>query len=407
MTKKRTYKSRREASRATNIPESTLRNRESQNGKVTETGSGPAKIVSLITDTIRTKEQYCELLGLDPALYQAEVTKWDMGSRCRSRDEIEVVQLFRVKLSPISSAVARVAVSDLIGRLSAKSEPVPRRKFRESPRAVEIALADLHLGMRCIAPASATNYDSDLAESLATTAVQAIVQSAERGGSIGRIVFVLGNDWLHADGVFHTTTKGTAQPEMDSWHDAFSRSCRLAISLIQSLSHTAPVDVLQVPGNHDRQSSFCLGLVADAWFRQNKNVTVEASSHPRKYWQWGNCLIGFDHGHSVKPNRLASVMANECERFLPGSWGQSIHGQRQFHLCDQHRIGSGRPIIMEEQGVSVEFLPSIVASNEWHEINGYNNGFRAAAGFVWNQHCQESRHLFPYSELVRLAGRKK
>ena len=78
--------------------------------------------------------------------------------------------------------------------------------------------------------------------------------------------------------------------------------------------------------------------------------------------------------------RLPGLMANEC----PEDWAETKHGYREWHLGDQHRKGTGKPSFMEEQGVSVEYLPGLVAPNEWHKLKAFNWQKRAGTAFVWD-----------------------
>ena len=71
-------------------------------------------------------------------------------------------------------------------------------------------------------------------------------------------------------------------------------------------------------------------------------------------------------------------MANECK----DAWSQTVY--REWHCGDQHRKGSGKPMMFEEQGVSVEFLPGLTPPNEWHRIHSYNWQKRAGMAFVWD-----------------------
>jgi hypothetical protein len=90
-------------------------------------------------------------------------------------------------------------------------------------------------------------------------------------------------------------------------------------------------------------------------------------------------LIGFEHGHSIRNVvRLAALMANECRN----DWAETSY--REWHLGDQHRKGSAKPAMLEEQGVSVEYLPGLTPPNEWHRLKSYNWQKRAGMAFVWD-----------------------
>ena len=136
--------------------------------------------------------------------------------------------------------------------------------------------------------------------------------------------------------------------------------------------------IYEIPGNHSRMADFTLAHLLRAYFRHDKNIHVDATSSPYKFHRFGVNLIGYEHGHSVGTIRLAAIMANECRK----DWSETEY--REFHLGDQHRKGSAKPSSFEEQGVSVEYIPSIVAPNEWHRLKGFNHQKRGAMAFVYD-----------------------
>ena len=143
-----------------------------------------------------------------------------------------------------------------------------------------------------------------------------------------------------------------------------------------------------VAGNHARQSEYTLGRFLSAYYRNDKNVTIDASASPYKFEHYGVNLIGFEHGHSIKQQvRLAALMANECR----DAWAQTVY--REWHLGDQHRKGSSKPSVHEEQGVSVEFLPGLVMPNEWHRLKSFNWQKRMGMAFIWDKEAGPTMRL--------------
>jgi hypothetical protein len=283
----------------------------------------------------------------------------------------------------------KAVAEDLIAELRGASPVVPAihsfsRDNGKPRRMLEISVMDPHIGLYCFPPGADAYYDIDLAEKLYMWAVKELSIIGAGYGDIEEILFPIGNDFLHGEmmavdgkGV-HATSAGTPQPEMISWHEVYKRGAAIMRQAITYLSHIAPVTVLQVPGNHDRYGSYTFGILMDAYFENNENVTVDCSPSPYKFKHYGVNLIGFEHGHSVSQIRLAALMANECSDV----WNQTKY--REWHLGDQHRKGSAKPSVLEEQGVSVEFLPSITAPNEWHRLKSFNWQKRGAMGWLWD-----------------------
>jgi hypothetical protein len=283
----------------------------------------------------------------------------------------------------------RSVAEALINELKGVSPVVPAIHPFEQPegtprRMLEISIMDPHIGLYCFTPGADAYYDFDLAEKLYLWAVKELSIIGAGYGEVEEILFPIGNDFIHAEmmslggkGV-HATAGGTPQPEMISWHETYMRGAAIMRKAIMYLSHIAPVTVLQIPGNHDRYSSYTMGMLMDAYFENNKNVNVDCSASPYKFKRYGTNLIGFEHGHSVAQIRLAALMANE----RPTDWAETKY--REWHLGDQHRKGSAKPSVLEEQGVSVEFLPSITAPNEWHRLKTFNWQKRGAMAWLWD-----------------------
>jgi hypothetical protein len=255
-------------------------------------------------------------------------------------------------------------------------------KNEHAGRVLEISIADPHYGMRCFAGPSGENWSPEDAEHAWWQAYEHLTHrgAALSGQTLSDCVLVFGNDFLHADNVFHTTTQGTGQPEMDSWHEMVRRGKRLLIETVaRAAGEFRNVYVLFIPGNHARQTEYMLGLIVEEAFKGVPRVTVNADPSPYKFMRFGCNLIGYDHGHSINPTRLGGLMAEERKQ----DWAETTY--REWHLGDQHRKGVSRPT-MEEMGVSIEYLPSLIPHNEWHKIKGFSHQKRAACGFVYDEH---------------------
>lgn len=255
-------------------------------------------------------------------------------------------------------------------------------------KALEVDFPDVHLGLRCFTPASDVGYSPEEAVALVRSARDTLLQKAcDKFGPFEEILWFFGHDWIHCDNLQHTTTQGTAQPESDAYQTIYRTGFDLAVETVNVLKEVAPVKALVIPGNHDRTSCMTMGVAMEAYFHNDENVSIDASTSPYKFWKYGVNLVGSDHGHSLKANQLASVMAAETR-----STGWADAEYCEWHLGDQHRSGQGTPIKMEEQSVSIEYLPGLTAPNEWHRLKGFNHQKRCASGFIWDYETgQEAR----------------
>ena len=297
-------------------------------------------------------------------------------------DEPKTFTNWHIKLRRKSPAVRSLEL--LLEKIAAAQPFLPAVKRPRIPkvaprRELEISILDPHLGLRCYQPGSDHVWDIATCRRMVMTMIDQLLAGAKCYGPFEKIVLPWGNDFLHADNVFGTTTAGTIQPEAEAWQHVYVEAETLAIAMVERLKQEAPVEIIVIPGNHDRQSVFTLGRLLAAYYRHDQDIVVDASASPYKFHEYGVNLIGLDHGHSIRQTlRLASLMANEC----PQAWSRTVY--REWHLGDQHRKGSAKPTMMEEQGVSVEYLPGLTAPNEWHRLKGYNHQKRAGMAFVWD-----------------------
>jgi hypothetical protein len=268
-----------------------------------------------------------------------------------------------------------------IGKASPVVKPTKYPQSTGHRRMLEISIMDPHFGMHAFKGESDQDWNLEMTGAAWLWAIESLVEAARMYGPFEYILFPFGNDYLHAEifpapkGNTHGTAGGTLQPEMDAWHHSIVYGERLAIEGIDVMASEAPVRVLQIPGNHDRYSAFNIGRVLNAWYRNDANVSVNAEPDPYKFDQFGTNLIGFEHGHSVAAIRLAALMANEW----PEAWAATRY--HEWHRGDQHRKGGGTPVQFEEQGVSIEHLPSLVPANGWHRLKGFNWQKRGAFAY--------------------------
>jgi hypothetical protein len=353
--------------------------------KVNIQEKGAVTEIEYLGEQIHTYEELLLKSGIDLTLFEVErviTNVWEQAGG-KSNGGIYKTGLRQIKVILRRKRDEKVAIEKLLDRLS-KHGPVqlrakyPKGRATKTRRALEVSLMDPHLGMLCFKGESDHAWDLNQCSQLCMWTVDRLLERAAQYGAFEEIVFPFGNDFMHHDNLMHTTTKGTLQPEGVSYFTVYEKAIELGIAIVEKLAQVAPVRVIQISGNHDQVSAFSLGHVLRAYYRQNANVNVVVDPSPYKFWHYGVNLVGFDHGHHVKPIRLAGLMAHEAKE----QWAKTCF--REWHLGDQHRKGSGSPVIMEEQGVSVEYLPSLTPPNAWHRLKAFNWQQRGAMAFVWD-----------------------
>ena len=229
----------------------------------------------------------------------------------------------------------------------------PSKQYRNKKDImVEVSIPDFHLGKDSIKiEDQVTLYDDCINK----------IKESIKYSNCNKILFPIGNDFFNSDNLQYTTTKGTPQFDTVQWQESFRIGVQLIVKTVNSLLEIAPVDIIVVQGNHDYQKSWYLGEIIEAYFTNNNNVTVNNDiNEPRKYYKYGNTLLGFTHGDSNRPNDLPLLMAVE----KPIEFSQTT--TREWHIGHLHKHMHD-----EYNGVGVKVLPSLCGQDEWHKKQGY------------------------------------
>jgi len=353
-------------------------------------GAGTSVITTRSLD-VKTIEDALQIAEVDRDIWEVErskVNSWEVtiGKRSTGTGQPETYTNFQVTVWLRRIAGPTLALKNLVDKIEAASPVVPAIKYNRKKiakpvkRELEISLSDIHLGLRAFAGDSDVDWNLFDAEAMTMEILEELIRLAEPYGPFDRVIFPFGNDFLHCDNVYSTTTSGTVQPEADAWKQTLLRGELLALAMIERCKKVAPVKVISVPGNHAMHTEISMSRMLAAYYHNDQNVEVDAGFSSFKFHSFGLNLIGFEHGHSIRQTlRLAGLMANSCRQ----QWEKARYCE--WHLGDQHRKGSGRPSAMAEQGVSVEFLPSLCPANSWHKIHAFNFQKRAGMAFIWDK----------------------
>lgn len=281
------------------------------------------------------------------------------------------------------SAKKQESIEDIINSFREKADkyspvyPNVIIKDKEDGTLLEPSIPDLHLGQLSWGKETGRqNYDVKIAYSLLIDAVEYIIEHT-RQFNVDRIVFPIGNDYFNVNSALNTTFAGTPQDEDCRWQKSFTYGLEMAVEAIDRLQAVAPVDVKIIPGNHDYEKSFYLGEVLRAWYRKCNNVNIDNSPITKKYYSYGNTLIGYTHGNKIKADKLPLIMATD----VPDLWSKSKY--REYHVAHFHHK-------MEDEfrQVRVITLPSLVPISAWAANAGYDHLREAVANIYDKQRGQ-------------------
>lgn len=230
--------------------------------------------------------------------------------------------------------------------------------------------ADIHIGKLATSFETGEDYNSQIAVQRVLEGVKGIIQKAS-GFNIDKVLFIGGNDILHIDTPKRTTTSGTPQDTDGMWYESFLIAKQLYIDVIELLMQIADVHFVFNPSNHDYTNGFFLADVIQSWFRNSPNITFDCSIAHRKYFLYGQNLIGTTHGDGAKPQDLPLLMAQES----PKNWADTKHRYVYSHHL-HHKISK------DYIGVTVESLRSPSGTDSWHHRNAYQHATKAVEGFI-------------------------
>lgn len=257
-------------------------------------------------------------------------------------------------------------------------ETMPHRKDASKNQLVEISFPDLHIGKLAWDKETGEDYDITIAVQRCKEAVDELISRLDTS-KVERILLPLGNDLISVDNKMGTTTMGTPQSADGRFGKMFRTTKELVIDTITKLNYIAPVDVLIVPGNHDESTMFTLGEVLEAWYKDDKNVTVNNSPKLRKYYQYGRCMLMLTHGDKEKHSELGLIAAHEEAKM----WGDTKY--REVHLGHFHKSKSTQYTTGDEfPGFKIRILPSLSGADAWHYAQGYLSA-KGAKAFVWDK----------------------
>tara|TARA_B100001059_G_scaffold74521_1_gene72100 strand:- start:66 stop:1157 length:1092 start_codon:yes stop_codon:yes gene_type:complete len=250
--------------------------------------------------------------------------------------------------------------------------------------------ADIHIGKYANELETGEQYDCETAVLRVLEGIEGLIQKS-KGFDIDRVLFCVGNDVLHIDNVYNTTTKGTHQDTDGKWWEHYEIALMLYVKCIETLRQIAPVDVIHSMSNHDYQSGFHLAHTLKSWFRKTDDISFDITVANRKYYNYGNNLIGLEHGDGAKMDKLPLLMAQE----KPEMWSKSKFRYWYLHHI-HHKVKHKWLDAKDYIGVTVEYMRSPSSADSWHSRKGFCGAYKACEAFVHDKESGQVARLTHY-----------
>jgi hypothetical protein len=261
--------------------------------------------------------------------------------------------------------------------------PELKRTANKDAKLLVIDPADVHIGKLADSFETGKSYNSQIAVNRVKEGVKGILGECS-GFKIDKILFVGGNDILHTDTPKRTTTSGTPQDTDGMWYRNFLMAKDLYIDVLETLLSVADVHFVFNPSNHDYTNGFFLANVIETYFKDCKNITFDCSIAHRKYFRYGNNIIGTTHGDGAKHDKLPLLMAAETKYY-------SECTKRYIYIHHiHHKMSKDYP------GVTIESLRSPSEADSWHHRNGYEHSPVALEAFIHHKKHGQTTRLTHY-----------
>lgn len=227
-----------------------------------------------------------------------------------------------------------------------------------------VPLADWHVGMFSWHRETGTNWDLKIAEEVLGAGIDGLIS---RTPPSGECVILGGGDLLHSDNNRNETANSGNALDVDGrYQKVLMVACRLIVRTIDAaLKRHRRVTVRILPGNHDEHSSVAVAYFLLAWYRNEPRITVDTDPSLFFWKRFGLVMLGATHGHTVKIEKMASIMAHRRAEDWGATKYRFVHGFHWHH---------SRKMVSEGEGVISEIHQAPIPQDAWHFGSGFISG---------------------------------
>ena len=234
-----------------------------------------------------------------------------------------------------------------------------------------LSIQDLHFGKE----------DNSLIVEEFENAIITLVSRSYMSHKMDKIVYVVGGDLLNMDTFSGTTTSGTPLDNSARAHEAYTQAFdALYWSINYIKQFCTALEVVYIPGNHDRLSSYHMAHALSKCF-PTKDIVFNVDYSERKVVVYGHNFFAFEHGDVTKKN-TPIVYATEFAK----QWGNTLY--RTCYTGHFHSKKTTEYVTENEHtGFSIKHLPSLCSTDYWHYHNKFVGAKRQA---IMEVHDKES-----------------
>jgi len=372
--------------------------------------TGTAKSILYVPNEPKDFESHAELFNMDLDKWSVVTVQTNQWQGWAMNDgKPAIVDLYQIKVT-WKCRPGIETLKSVVDRVVARKAPTVKKSLTvqaEGRGVLALNIPDLHLGKLCWPRETGRDpYDLGIA---CKTYADCITNLADRARqtlgreSPGAVLLPIGSDFLNSDGPINGkgayTTAGTQQDEEGRWQKSFEEGLFSILDAIAVLKKRFPKTTIRIPvipGNHDAERIFYLGVALQVEFR--KDVWVEVDNEPtsRKFYDGvKDCgvpvAIMYTHGHNEKLASYPALLAHHFD--LRRYASKEIH---TGHLHQQR--GVSFDAYREVDGLMLRQFPSLSPADSWHAQKGYVLSQRCAQSIYYNAegYAQTIESFFPF-----------
>jgi hypothetical protein len=241
-------------------------------------------------------------------------------------------------------------------------------------------IGDAHIGMMSWHKETGEDYDLQIAEKNLKKAMELLVKQSVASDEC---LIVDVGDYFHSDNADNRTAKSGNALDVDGrYGKVLEVGLRITTELINmALEKHAKVRWRSAIGNHNEHSAMMIGAFLKAWYRKDARVVIHDEPNMFYYTQFGKCLVGITHGHTVKGDNLGEIMSVDCEDV----WSQSKY---RYWYCGHIHHDTRK----EYRSCVVETFRTLAPKDAWHHSSGYRSGQDMKAITLHREYGEISRN---------------
>lgn len=245
-------------------------------------------------------------------------------------------------------------------------EPRPIQYSRITPEygsgnnCLLLPVVDLHYNLLATKFITGNEYNCQIARDRFLSVIDDVIARA-CGRPLSKIFFPIGNDLFNANGISGATFKGTPQTNEKHIFEAYTELFQLMVFAITKLSALAPVDVVYIPSNHDKEVTFYFVHNLHTQFKNSEGrVSIDYSPIGNKYRKFGNTVMMF--AHDAKMDKMGNLILDEA--------GDMLYGAKYIDAYLAHLHSE---TVRQDRNVTIRRLPTFSGKSAWTVENNYGS----------------------------------